>query len=247
MILAAHPEARSRRPEMTTPSLNDLRRIFYGAGADESVSDAEYAFLLEAYASERSASSLLAMPTHEQLLMSLGMADDEIWTASRLFTAASGGGSVTSGDLVLSYFTALNDATVDTFMVATANTIANTLTLARFGLYTANRTTGDVVLVARSANDPTMFAVNATKYSAQMNVAGGFPAEYDIVQGEDYAVGILQVGVSGANMRATGPSGVTDLEYPIIGAKKAAQADIAGNIAGVVTSSFAPIVRLKHS
>lgn len=61
------------------------------------------------------------------------------------------------------------------------------VTLARLGLYTV-AANGDLTLVARTANDPTIGTVAAGfEVSRSMDTTGGFPASYTLTKGARYA------------------------------------------------------------
>ena len=70
-------------------------------------------------------------------------------------------------------------------------TAASGVTVARFGIYTRSGTT--FTLVARTANDTTIFNANGTRFTRALDTTGGYPATYDFVAGNEYWVSIIIV------------------------------------------------------
>jgi hypothetical protein len=98
------------------------------------------------------------------------------------------------------FFTAPITAIVSSITAATGATAGSGLTLARMGLYTFDETT--VTLVARTANDTTLFTAAQTLYTRSFDTAGGYPANYTLTGGSRYGVGILSVGTTLPNYSA---------------------------------------------
>jgi hypothetical protein len=98
------------------------------------------------------------------------------------------------------FFTAPITAIVSSITAATGATAGSGLTLARMGLYTFDETT--VTLVARTANDTTLFTAAQTLYTRSFDTAGGYPANYTLTAGSRYGVGILSVGTTLPNYSA---------------------------------------------
>lgn len=93
----------------------------------------------------------------------------------------------TSGDLILTYFTAQNTETEATVNLWTGTTVAAaTPTLVRIGIYSVNAA-GDLTLIGSTANDTTLFAAGTTKYTKS------FTVPTPLVKGARYAVGIIIV------------------------------------------------------
>jgi hypothetical protein len=98
--------------------------------------------------------------------------------------------------VLMTFFTPFASATV-TQMTA-GNSVAGTaITLARFGLYTVDAS-GAATLVARTANDTTIFASTATTYTRSFSTAGGYPASYLLSAGSRYAAAFILVMTSGS-------------------------------------------------
>lgn len=80
-------------------------------------------------------------------------------------------------------------------------------TLVRFGLY-AEAANGDLTMLARSANDPTVFSALA-EYDRPMDTAGGFPASCTMRAGRRYRFSYVVVGSLAATslygVHANGP------------------------------------------
>ncbi len=90
--------------------------------------------------------------------------------------------------------------TVSQVTMASGGTASAGLTYAAMGLYTFDGTTA--TLVARTASDTTLFNSTNTAYTRSFDTTGGFPASYQLVAGERYAVGVLVTGTTAPNVYA---------------------------------------------
>lgn len=102
--------------------------------------------------------------------------------------------TLVSGQVVFTFFTPAYNATVTTVRTVTSSPQAAGLTLARMGLYTASG--DDVTLVAQTANDTSLWTAQSTQYTRTFDTAGGYPASYNLVKGQRYALGIIAVGTT---------------------------------------------------
>jgi len=107
-------------------------------------------------------------------------------------------GSVATGNVYFTFFTPRYDVTVDQIRVVSAATAATGTTLARLGLYTFDGTSA--TLVARTASDTNLFASTNTAYVRNLDTTGGYPATYTLLAGQRYALGVIWVGTSPANL-----------------------------------------------
>jgi hypothetical protein len=105
-------------------------------------------------------------------------------------TAAVGG---TSGVVRCTYFTAPMNMTVSQITFVGGTTASSGLTLARFGLYDAT------TLVARTANDTTLFNAASTAETRSFDTTDGFPATFNLVAGTRYGVAMIVVGTTPNN------------------------------------------------
>lgn len=97
------------------------------------------------------------------------------------------GNAISSGQLLLSYFTATNTETINTLAVVVAGTAAAaTPTLIRFGVYSV-AANGDLTLLNSTVSDTTLLATTFTRY--QKALSSGFSK----VAGTRYALGVLIV------------------------------------------------------
>lgn len=100
--------------------------------------------------------------------------------------------TMTSGFLRLAYFTARKSETINNVRIGTTGTAAGaTPTLVRVGLYTVDGS-GNLTLVASTANDTTLLAATNTAYTKALS------AGYAKVAGVRYAVGVLVVTAAAA-------------------------------------------------
>jgi hypothetical protein len=113
--------------------------------------------------------------------------------------------------------------------VSSAGTVTTGASLIRFGLYTVNETTGQLTLVARTANDTTIFSAVNTLYTRSFNTTGGFPSAYTIQRGLRYALGIIVVGGTPGNSYLAGagliPVSMVSLS-PILRSFASSQSDL---------------------
>jgi hypothetical protein len=130
-----------------------------------------------------------------------------------------------AGNAAWTYFTPLKTITVSQVAMRTQTTAGATLTLARMGLYTV-ASNSDITLVARTANDTTLFTANNTIYTRSFDTTGGYPSTYELVAGQRYAFGFLVTGTtmpsfSGANIQGS----IAALSPKIVSAR-ASQTDL---------------------
>jgi hypothetical protein len=74
-------------------------------------------------------------------------------------------------------------------------TTSSSQTLVRFGIYTRSGTT--FTLVARTASDTTIFNAANTKFTRALATAGGYPATYDLIAGQEYWISYITVATAG--------------------------------------------------
>lgn len=118
--------------------------------------------------------------------LSLGMPVNAVDTIPR-FAAPSSQAAV-SGELWFAFFTPLQNMTVSQVSMGTAATAASGTTFAQVGLYTVDGA-GNLSLVAYTAQDNNLF--NATFTVFTRSFGGGSPANYQLVAGQRYALGVL--------------------------------------------------------
>ena len=115
------------------------------------------------------------------------------WTIGR-DSAVSNSGSPASGEEWWAYFTAQRTETVTQIGVLTGSAGASGLTLCRYSLCTV-AANGDVTQVASTVSDTTLLAAAATMYFKALQ------ANYTLVAGQRYAVGVIQVGTTPAKLQ----------------------------------------------
>ena len=106
-----------------------------------------------------------------------------------------------SGNVHFSYFRPVVNMTVSQISSLTS-TAASTVTTARLGLY---EITGEssATLIARTANDPTLFTSNNTIYTRNFDTSDGYPASVNLVAGTTYAIAQITVASGGAGGRVS--------------------------------------------
>ena len=96
-----------------------------------------------------------------------------------------------SGYITFSFFTPLETMTISQITMGNSSIPAASCTAARMGLYTFDGTTA--TLVARTANDTTLFNSLYTSYTRSLSTTGGYPASYTLTAGTRYAFASIVV------------------------------------------------------
>ena len=104
------------------------------------------------------------------------------------------GPTLTSGSVLLTFFTPLVTRTITQIAVCTGGNAASGLTFARFGLYTFDET--NATLVAAVANDTTLFAAASTVYTRSLSTGGSLPSSYTLTAGSRYGIAVLAIGTT---------------------------------------------------
>lgn len=99
----------------------------------------------------------------------------------------------TAGNITMSLFTPVANITISQITVASAGAQVGA-TLIRLGLYTFDGTTA--TLVARTANDTTLFNTTFATYTRSFDTTGGYPASYSLVAGQRYGFAYILVGAT---------------------------------------------------
>ncbi|HET7302803.1 MAG TPA: hypothetical protein VFI74_05745 [Candidatus Saccharimonadales bacterium] len=139
-----------------------------------------------------------------------------------------------SGSLHLTYFTARKTETINNIQMVTDATAATGTTLARMGIYSVNANTGDLTLVAATANDTTLFSGT---FSANQRA---LTTSFNKVKGTRYAVAVLVVGTGMPSISAIiSPAGIDSATPPRLNGLVTGQTDLPANItAGTVTGDY---------
>lgn len=141
--------------------------------------------------------------------------------------------TLTSGIVTMCYFTAQKSETVKSLGALSGTTAAGaTPTLCKLGLYQADWTTGNLTLLASTANDTTLFAATDTNYTRAVT------APTPKVRGNRYAWAALVVTAAAAPTIIGGGSWATALTIaPRISGRLTGQTDLPASIsAGSLTN-----------
>lgn len=106
---------------------------------------------------------------------------------------------LTSGSVLLVFFTPLVTRTITQVTVGSGNTAASGLTLARLGLYTFDESNAS--LVASVPNDTTLFAAANTAYTRSL------ASSYTLTAGSRYGLAVLAIGTTMPNIIGLSSSG----------------------------------------
>ena len=136
-----------------------------------------------------------------------------------------------TGQLILTYFTARRNETINNVNTITLGTAATGTTLARVGIYSV-ATSGDLTLVASTANDTTMWG---TAYSGNTKALS---APWSKVAGQRYAFGTLFVGTTGPKFAGVlAVNGASLGKAPRLAGSVASQADLPSTITNATISN----------
>lgn len=170
--------------------------------------------------------------------------DDPIPNCLAVLPRWSGGTALAtvSGTVYLSYKRATKTITASNVTVVTTSTAAAaTPTLVRIGIYSVNESTGDLTLVASTANDTTLLAAASTGYTKALS------SSVSLTSGTLYAFGLLIVSaatmptMSGNSMR----SSEMFLSTARLSATRTGQTDLPSSIsnANLVATNSMPYFR----
>jgi hypothetical protein len=159
------------------------------------------------------------------LLDSLGMSTTAIDTIPRW--TATGTPETAVGVTFFTFFTPVVNMTVSQITMGNGLTAASGLTLARMGLFTWVEGTNTATLVARTANDISLFNGTYTNYTRVFDAAGGYPTSYNLIAGRRYATGVIQVGTTASRLLATGMFPQAGELMPRLSGYKSGQTDLA--------------------
>lgn len=120
------------------------------------------------------------------------------------------------------------DLTITQLVTVTGTTAAAGTTAARMGLATVDSSGANptLTLVARTANDTTLFGATATTYRRSFDTTGGFPASYVVTRGQEIALIIFWTGTTAPNFRGTNTGRLTAEFKPFSTRVLAGQTDI---------------------
>jgi hypothetical protein len=133
----------------------------------------------------------------------------------------------TTGRAIHAMFTPVKDLTVGTAsMWITA--AATTSTAARMGLFTWDEASGTATLVARTANDTTIFGTAAVLQSRAFDTTDGYPSTYTLTAGSAYSFGFIWVGTGSLSVGSLSTSSNTALQgvSPRVSGMRTSQTDL---------------------
>jgi hypothetical protein len=140
---------------------------------------------------------------------------------------ATGTPPTATGVEYFTFFTPLVDMTVSKITMGNGEYVASGLTLARMGLFAWDEETNTARLVARTANDTTLFTSVYTNYTRAFDSAGGYPTTYNLIAGRRYATAVIQVGTTASRLLATAMFPQAGEVTPRLSGYKSEQSDLA--------------------
>lgn len=124
-------------------------------------------------------------------------------------------------------FTPTVTATVSQVSMMTQTVASSGLTLARIGLATYDEATRVVTLVARTANDTTLFNATGTIFTRSFDTTGGYPSSYELLAGQKYALAWVQIGGTVASFAGYTGNATLNAQLPRVTGAANTQADLA--------------------
>lgn len=101
--------------------------------------------------------------------------------------------SLANGVAFFTFFTPLHSQTVSNITYVSGSTVSTNVTFGKMGLYTVDSL--DVAtLVAKTALDTTLLSQISTLYTRPFVAADSYPATYQLIAGQRYAVAIMIIG-----------------------------------------------------
>jgi hypothetical protein len=147
-------------------------------------------------------------------------------------------GTPTTGTTYLTMFTPTWTATVSSISVASANIATSGSSLIRLGLYTVSGNTA--TLVALTASDTTLFSTTNTLYTRNFSTVSDFPANYTLVAGTRYALGVIVIASTPGSLQMAWSSvpGTMSTLAPRITGAVASQSDLPVSISSMSPSTI---------
>ena len=173
-------------------------------------------------ATETHIHSTLPSDEFDAMVEYLGNSSNTLDVVPRNVTAACTAPDGT-GRVSLSYFTPPRRITIDEITMGNTATAAAGVVGARMGIYEVVGTT--LTLLARTANDATLFTLTNALYTRTLATAGGYPATLTLDPQKRYAVGLF---LDAATLPTLVNSG------PILQAFMALEPRLAGQVTGQV-------------
>jgi hypothetical protein len=179
------------------------------------------------------ASAVLANNYHA----AMGYTATSIETISRTSASFANTNLATSGRALFAMVRPVKDLTVGTVSVHCV-AAGVSMTTVRLGLYTWNETSGTATLVARTANDTTIFGTANTLQSRAFDTAGGFPETYTMLAGSAYAFALVCVATSTMPFVAgISTNAVLTFASPRIFANLTGQTDLPGTTSSLASTT----------
>jgi hypothetical protein len=135
------------------------------------------------------------------------------------------GNTSTNGAIFFTYFTPLVNMTVSEITMRSQTPAGSSLTLARMGLYSVD-SNDDMTLVARTANDTTLFTTTNTTYTRSFDTTGDYPATYTLVAGSRYASAHIVTGTTVPGIASVSDIGAISGLSPRTNGARSSQTDL---------------------
>jgi hypothetical protein len=152
-----------------------------------------------------------------------GWAEGSIEPRARGFATTAS--TPSTGQMIISWFTPAVDLTVSEITMA-SSTVASGATLIRMGVYQLTGTDSGTLL-ARTANDTTLFTASNSLYTRSFDTTGGYPASVTLTAGTRYGIAHLTVATT-MGSRVAYPASVLGLiaTNPVMATIIAGQTDL---------------------
>lgn len=163
----------------------------------------------------------------------MGWANDTIEPRARGLATSSV--STLNGIAYFTFFRPAVNMTVTQISSASIS-LSSGATLARMGIYKINED-NSATLLARTANDLTLFTSSNTVYTRNFDTAGGYPSSITLIAGNLYAISQINVGSNlGSRVGYTAVNTVLSATSPLTGGSISSQSDLPASTSSIALS-----------
>jgi hypothetical protein len=151
---------------------------------------------------------------------------------------ATGNISSASGTILITWFTPVVGLTVSQVAMGSNTTAASGVTLARIGLYQTTDDGSSATLLARTANDPTLFTSATTLYTRNFDTTGGYPSSVTLTAGTRYGIAHITTGTTiGTRSGYSAITAAPGSAVPAMGSSIASQEDLPASLSSLARAN----------
>jgi hypothetical protein len=152
-------------------------------------------------------------------------------------SVSSSGLTANNGDIYVTWFTPATDLTVSQVSIASGSVAASGVTLSRMGLYQTSDDGQSGTLLARTANDVTLFSSTNTLYTRNFDTEGGYPTTVTLTAGTRYGIAFITVATTVGSRSIYQGLPIVLAESPRAGSRSTSEADLPENASFAVRTT----------